>query len=368
MRIMTILGTRPEFIRLSLIIKKLDLVLNDEHIIINTNQNFDDNLSNVFLNSMYEKDFKCDYNLGLHGSFSSQMALLFTQLEMIIKKEKPDRFFVLGDTNSSMGGIIAKRLGVRVFHLEAGNRCYWDKTPEEVNRRLIDHSSDILMTYSDNSKRILLNEGFKENQVFCVGNPIYEVMNHFKDQIDKSLILDKIGIYSSEYSLCTLHRSENIDDENRLRLFLHVLSDISIGYNRKIVLIVHPHLNKSLKGLNIDINLSNIITIDPIGFFDFVKLEKNADLVFTDSGTVQEECQILNKKCIVLRESSERWETIENGSCIVTGCNEDNIQNSFKYLKECENMDYDIIDSYRSLNVSDRVVKILLGNHRFIGA
>jgi UDP-N-acetylglucosamine 2-epimerase (non-hydrolysing) len=367
MKIMTILGTRPEFIRLCLIIKKLDSVLTDKHIIVNTNQNFSPNLSDIFIDQMYDSKLKQVLNLNLAGTFGEQMSILFKKLEIAIKETKPDRFFVLGDTNSSMGGILAKRLGLRVFHLEAGNRCYWDKTPEEVNRRLIDHSSDILMTYSDNSKRILLNEGFKENQVFCVGNPIYEVMNYFRERIDKSLILDYYSIYSHEYFLCTLHRSENIDDESRLRLFLNTLKDISIKGDKQLVLIAHPHLKLCLKKFNI--KGFKEYMINPIGFFDFVKLEKNADLVFTDSGTVQEECQILNKKCIVLRESSERWETVENGSCIVTGCNGENIWNAFDYLKNCEieEKNYDIIDSYHSLNVSDKVVKILLGNHRFIG-
>lgn len=360
MKLLTILGTRPEFIRLSLIIKKLNNILKNDHIIVNTGQNFDDNLSKVFLESMYNKQFKCNYNLFIHGSFAKQLSILFLKLRDIIQRERPDRFFVLGDTNSSMGGIIAKRMGLKVFHLEAGNRSFDEKTAEEVNRRIIDHCSDILMTYSQNSKRLLLNEGFKENQVFCVGNPIYEVIKNFENEINNSSIFRKLKLnHNANYHLCTLHRSENIDSYNRLLTFLHALEFIS--KKKKIILIVHPHLKRNLKNFKYKIE-GNIQCIDPIGFFDFIQLEKNADILFTDSGTVQEEAQILNKKCIVLRDSTERWETVENGSCVIVGCDIDNILRGYEYLNQ-NIQNYEKIDEYSSLNVSDKVVKILLNNY-----
>ena len=325
-KILTILGTRPEIIRLSVILPLLDKYTN--HKIVHTGQNYDYNLDKVFFKNFDLR--KPDYFLKAKGSFANQISVIIRKLYDIILKEKPNRFLVLGDTNSSLGAIVAKRLGIPVFHMEAGNRQFDDVVPEEINRRVIDTSSDILLPYTYRSAQNLTNEGIDRSRIFVTGNPIYEVINKFYKDIDKSKIHKLLNLQEKKYFLITLHRQENVDDVDKLRLICSSLNDISKKFKFKIVWPIHPRTIKNIKKFKIKLN-KNIIATKPLDFFNFIKLEMNAFCVLTDSGTVQEECAILKVPNVVLRDKTERPETIESGSTIISMNNKLDILNSIKF-------------------------------------
>lgn len=351
MKVVTILGTRPELIRLSVLIPKLDA--NCEHIIVHTGQNYDHSLNDVFIKELGIR--KPNYHLGATGSFGEQIAKMMPPLEAILLKEKPDAFLVLGDTNSSLGAIMAKRLGIRVFHMEAGNRCYDEKVPEEVNRRLIDHSSDILLPYTERSRANLLAEGIPGKRILVTGNPIAEVMDAFHEQIGESKALENLNVDPQRYLLVTLHRQENVDKPKRLAKFVKALNSLPEKYEMPIVWSLHPRTRQQLsQPLHPDIKL-----VEPLGLFDFVRLEKNAYCVLTDSGTVQEECAIFGVPVVTLRDTTERPETIETGSNFISGCEEQSIHRGIALATSTRGAPSP--PEYQVDNVSDVVLKIVLG-------
>ena len=358
-KILTILGTRPEIIRLSVILPLLDKYTN--HKIVHTGQNYDYNLDKVFFKNFDLR--KPDYFLNAKGSFANQISVIIRKLYDIILKEKPNRFLVLGDTNSSLGAIVAKRLGIPVFHMEAGNRQFDDVVPEEINRRVIDTSSDILLPYTYRSAQNLTNEGINRSRIFVTGNPIYEVINKFYKDIDKSKIHKLLNLQEKKYFLITLHRQENVDDVDKLRLICSSLNDISKKFKFKIVWPIHPRTIKNIKKFKIKLN-KNIIATKPLDFFNFIKLEMNAFCVLTDSGTVQEECAILKVPNVVLRDKTERPETIESGSTIISMNNKLDILNSIKFSTE-NNSIADDVQGYHDLNVSKKIINIILSNYAF---
>lgn len=355
MKIITILGTRPEIIRLSRIMSKLDKLCN--HILIHTGQNYDDKLSKIFF-----EDLKLrlpDYNLEAKGTFAKQLAIMFPKLEKIFLKEKPDKILILGDTNSGLSAIIAERMNIPVFHMEAGNRC-GIKMPEEMNRPLIDRASTINLPYTYGSRENLLREGFNSKQIFVIGNPIYEVINYYEEEIVMSVILDKLKIESGEYVLATLHRSETVDNSDKLKSVIGGYNMIATETN-KIIISTHPRTKEKLK--NLDIKISNKIKfLAPFGFFDFIKLEKNAEVILTDSGTCQEEASILRTPGIITREVTERPETIECGASMISGLKEVDIFNSYLYMRDIDH-NWDIPKQYLDLNVSNKVINHLLGGY-----
>lgn len=361
MKILTILGTRPEIIRLSQIIPKLDK--HCDHIIVHTGQNYDYELDKIFFNTL--KIRKPDYYLNARGTFAKQIAIIFEKLEEILLKEKPDRFLVLGDTNSSLGAIIAKRLAIPVFHMEAGNRCFDENVPEEVNRKIIDHSSNLLLPYTNRSCENLLSEGITRNKIYITGNPIYEVITKNIKKINMSKILKDLKIKDKSYFLLTLHRQENVDESKQLLKFVNLLKVIINKYkNKYIIWPIHPRTKNLINLLKIRLE-KRIILSRPISFFDFVKLEKNSFCILTDSGTVQEESSILKIPCIILRNSNERQETMESGAILVNYDNEftilKNIEIATKFIKKTES----IPSEYLLKNVSNKVVNILLSHHKF---
>jgi UDP-N-acetylglucosamine 2-epimerase (non-hydrolysing) len=361
MKVLTILGTRPEIIRLSKIIPKLDKYC--DHIIVHTGQNYDYELDKIFFHTL--KVRKPDYYLNARGTFAKQIAIIFEKLEEILIKEKPDRFLVLGDTNSSLGGVVAKRLMIPVFHMEAGNRCFDENVPEEVNRRIIDHSSSILLPYTNRSCENLLSEGISKSRIYVTGNPIYEVIKSNLKKIKLSKILNELKLKNSSYFLLTLHRQENVDNPKQLLKFINLLKIIIKKYNnKKIIWPIHPRTKNLLVGLKINLD-ERIILTKPLNFFDFIKLEENSFCVLTDSGTVQEECSILKVPCIILRNSTERQETLESGAVLINYDNEftilKNIQLSVEYRKTDDSIPFE----YLIKNVSDRVVNIILSHHKF---
>jgi UDP-N-acetylglucosamine 2-epimerase (non-hydrolysing) len=299
---------------------------------------------------------KPNYKLNASGSFGEQLSKIVVPLEAILIKEKPDAFLVLGDTNSSLGAIIAKRLGIRVFHMEAGNRCYDDKVPEETNRRLIDHSSDVLLPYTERSRANLLAEGIHSKDIYVTGNPIAEVLSNFGESIGASKALETFAVDPRQYFLVTLHRAENVDNPYRLSKIVDALNTIVEKYEMPIIWSVHPHTRNQLKGHKVH---PSIKLSEPLGLFDFVRLEKNAYCVLTDSGTVQEECCLFSVPVVTLRDSTERPETIEAGSNFIAGCEPDTILKGIETVTATE--EWVAPTEYLIGNVSDKICNIVLG-------
>ncbi len=359
MKIITIIGTRPEIIRLSCIIPLLDKYT--KNIIVHTGQNYDYELDKIFF-----KNFKLrqpDYHLSARGSFGLQLSVMFKELELIFKKEKPDSLLVLGDTNSSLSSIIAKRYNIKIFHMEAGNRCYHEIVPEEINRKIIDHSSDILLPYTFRSCENLCKEGIDRKKIFITGNPIYEVLKKNENKINNSKILSKLKIKKNKYFLVTLHREENVDNKKILATLIDRLDKISVKYDIPIVWPIHPRTKNNIIKLKIKTDIKKLFLIKPLDFFDFIRLEKNAKCVLTDSGTVQEECSIFKIPVLTLRESTERPETQESGSNIIIGINSEDfikaLEFSINSLKDNIKAPYEYLEE----NVSDKILKILLSSH-----
>jgi UDP-N-acetylglucosamine 2-epimerase (non-hydrolysing) len=275
-------------------------------------------------------------------------------------KEKPDKFLVLGDTNSSLAAIMAKRLSIPVYHMEAGNRCYDDRVPEEVNRRLIDHCSDILLPYTERSRQNLLREGIPNRRIYVTGNPIKEVLDFFQSPIDSSNILETLKIKEKKYFLVTLHRAENVDIEARLQKYLQAFADLWRKYQYPVICSLHPRTKARLKIFGKSMKSDGVIPLDPLGLFEFVHLEKNALCVLSDSGTVQEECCIFKIPSITLRDVTERPETLEVGSNILSGADPAAILNCMATVLS-RDPHWTPPPEYMAENVSDIVIRILGG-------
>jgi UDP-N-acetylglucosamine 2-epimerase (non-hydrolysing) len=359
MKIVTLLGTRPEFIRLSRIIPLLDKYC--DHTIIHTGQNYDYSLNQIFFKNL--KIRKPDLFLNAKGSFGEQLSKIFSKLEKILKDISPDRFLVLGDTNSSLGAIVAKRLSIPVFHMEAGNRQYNDEVPEEINRRIIDHSSDILLPYTNRSCYNLVKEGIDRKKIFITGNPIFEVMNFYENEIKNSKILKKLSLKKNDYFLLTSHRQENVDDFQRLKDLASTLNKISSIKKKTIIWPIHPRTKIRLKKFKIRL-LNSIKLIEPLDFFDFSNLEKNCLCIISDSGTVQEEAAILKKPNLIIRDATERPETIEAGSSILIGNSKVNIKKQIEISLAFSGLEENISE-YMVSNVSQKIIKILFSKYEF---
>ena len=358
MKIVTILGTRPEIIRLSIIIRKLDRYC--DHVLVHTGQNFDENLSDIFFDELSLR--APDHYLGVREkTFGSQIGHILIKVEEVLLKERPNRVLILGDTNSGLASIIAKRMGIPVYHMEAGNRCYDFRVPEEVNRHVIDHSTTIHLPYTHRSKENLLREGISPEDIYVIGNPILEVIEDLSDRIDSSTILKKLGVKPDSYFLVTMHRAENVDLEDRLRNLVDSLNRIHDTYELPIICSLHPRTRSKLEGYGLLEVAGKVTYLEPMGLIDFVALEKNARCVITDSGTVQEECCIFSIPNITIRDVTERPETIESGSNMIASVSPDQILSSIEVVLK-ESRDWVPPAEYMERNVSGKVVKILLGH------
>lgn len=351
MKVMTVLGTRPEIIRLSRIIPKLDE--HCEHVLVHTCQNYTRELSQVFFKELKVRD--PDHYLPIR---SVKIGEILTNIEGTLKAVRPDRVLILGDTNSGLSAIVAKRMGIPVYHMEAGNRCFDDAVPEEVNRRIIDHVSDIHMPYTERSRQNLLREGIASNKIYVIGNPIYEVLWHYTIEIQNSRILNYLKLKTGAYILITAHRFETIDNKTGLSHLIHGCSWLAEEYNKPVIFSLHPHTADNMKKW--DIGSSNIIFHKPFGFFDFIKLEQNAMCVITDSGTVQEECSIFQVRNVTVRNTTERPETIECGSNIISGIVPNDISRAVDIALSCDT-DWEPPTEYSETDVSSKVIKIVLG-------
>lgn len=315
MRVVTILGTRPEIIRLSRVIPVLDGQC--DQVVVHTGQNFEPSLSDVFFAELGLRP--PDHALDARGETpAALLAAILSGVDPILEAVRPDRVLILGDTTSALSAIVARQLGIPVFHMEAGNRCYDDRVPEELNRRLVDHASSVLLPYTERSRDNLRREGIAAERIHVTGNPILEVLEHYADRIDASDALDRLGLARGGFLLATLHRAENVDDPARLGSFLDAFERLHAELGLPIVWSVHPRTRSKLERSGLAMP-RGVRAVDPLGLFDFVRLERDARCVLTDSGTVQEECCIGRIPSVTLRDVTERPETLDVGSTVLTG-------------------------------------------------
>ncbi|MGO9145137.1 MAG: non-hydrolyzing UDP-N-acetylglucosamine 2-epimerase [Desulfomonilia bacterium] len=361
MKVLTLLGTRPEIIRLSLVIKKLDRSC--EHIIVHTGQNFDPALSDLFFEQL---DVRApDHYLGIRSdTFGEQIGNILIASEKVLLSEKPDKMLVLGDTNSALSAIVAKRMGIPVYHMEAGNRCYDDRVPEEVNRRIIDQVSDVLMPYTERSRQNLLREGIPGERIYVTGNPIHEVIRHYDEQICCSPVLEQLELQAGLYFLVTMHRAENVDIEMRLLSLIKSFDHLQKEYNLPVIVSTHPRTRSRINGLGVCTDNPQVRFLDPFSFFDFITLERHARCVLTDSGTVQEECAIGGIPNVTIRDVTERPETIEHGCNILSGADLESVVLCVHTILASHGK-WSVPPEYMVEQVSNTVIKIILGFRNF---
>ena len=351
-KILTILGTRPEIIRLSCIIPKLDAAC--EHYVLHTGQNYDNNLSELFFQELeLRKPNKIIDSKS--QSFGEQLGKIFIGVEQAINEFNPTKVLVLGDTNSGLSAFIVERFNIPVYHMEAGNRCNDLKVPEEKNRKVIDAISTYNLPYTELSRQNLLREGVPNNKIAVTGNPIKEVINKYQNKISQSSILAKLNLQPKDYVIVTAHRAENVDDDIRLKSIFAALQEIAKEY--KVVFSCHPRTRDKIQKFNV--NTDNIIVSEPFGFFDFVNLEQNCFMAISDSGTVQEEMCLFKIPTVTIRDTTERPETVWCGSNVISGLDKTNIIACFNRMK-LSNRNWEIPVEYDRDNVSDVVVNILL--------
>lgn len=356
--IMTILGTRPEIIRLSRVLPALDSVFH--HVFVYTNQNYDYELSGVFFNELQLRT--PDHILNVKSeSLGTQIGNILSQTEHIMLQVKPDAILILGDTNSALSAIIARRMNIPVFHMEAGNRCFDWRVPEEINRRIIDHISNFNICYTEHARRYLLHEGIDPASIFVFGSPLKEVIDYYRDSIEKSDILNKLSITSGKYFLLSIHREENVDNIISLNSLVKTLHTVTKEYKIPIVVSLHPRTKKRIE--HIPLNNDHIIFHKPFGFYDYNKLQKNALCVLSDSGTIQEESSILNFNAIQLRTTTERPEAFDAGSIIVCGLEAKGVLQAISITLKINKHGAEVVPSiyYQEPNVSAKVIKILSG-------
>ena len=321
MKVMTIVGTRPEIIRLSRVIFILNRDCN--HVLVHTGQNYDYELNEVFFKNFGIK--KPDYFLDAAGTNSSTtIGNIIIEMDEVLEKENPDAILVLGDTNSCMSVLPAKKRKIPIFHMEAGNRCFDQRVPEETNRRIVDHIADINLTYSDIAREYLLAEGLPPERIIKTGSPMNEVLMFNKKKIDNSKILEKLNLKKQKYFLVSCHREENINFESNFKSFVNVLNSLAIDYKIPVIVSTHPRTKKEIDKSKLEYS-KNIIFSKPLSFFDYVKLQINANVVLSDSGTISEESSILNFPALNIRNAHERPEAMEEASVMMVGFNYDNI-------------------------------------------
>ncbi|CDG86469.1 non-hydrolyzing UDP-N-acetylglucosamine 2-epimerase [Xenorhabdus bovienii] len=366
LRVTTVVGTRPEIIRLSRIISQLDKYTN--HILVHTGQNYDYELNEVFFNELNIR--KPDYFLDAAGKNAAEtIGKVIIEADNIFEETKPDALLILGDTNSALVSISAKRKKIPIFHMEAGNRCFDYRVPEEINRKIVDHISDINLTYSEIAREYLLKEGLPADQVIKTGSPMREVLDFYKDDIQRSNILSELELNPSEYFLVSAHREENVDSPEKLKQLINILNVVSKKYNQSIIVSTHPRTRNRINNLNIEVD-PNIQFLKPFGFLDYVKLQQNAHVVLSDSGTITEESSILNFPALNLREIHERPEGFEEASVMFVGLDIERIIQGIEILKDQKRGEIDrdlkMVSDYQIDNVSMKVLRIIMSYTNFV--
>lgn len=358
LKIMTIIGTRPEIIKLSRITPLMDTYF--DHIIVFTSQSYSYELGDIFFKELGLR--KPNHTLNVKAdTIGQQIANVLSQSEKVMSSEKPDALFILGDTNSTLSSIIAKRIKIPIFHYEAGNRCFdWD-VPEEINRRIVDHISDFNLAYTEHARRNLISEGIPTDKIFVLGSPLAEVLEHYEKNIFESKILDELKLKKNNYFVVSTHREENVDNAYRLEQLCKSFETIAQAYGMPIIVTLHPRTKSKLESIS---GMNPLIKFcKPFGFFDYVKLQKNALCVLSDSGTIQEESSMLKFRAIQIRVSTERPEAFDTGSIIVTGIHADVILNALEMTlsKENEPDNIQTPQNYQDKNVSLKIVKLITG-------
>ena len=367
LKVITVVGTRPEIIRLSRIIEKFDIFFN--HYLVHTGQNYDYELKDIFFEQLNIR--KPDYFLNTAGETPSKtIGNIIIKVDEILEELNPDVFVILGDTNSALSSIAAKKRKIPIFHLEAGNRCFNDIVPEEINRRIVDHISDINLTYSQIARQYLIKEGLKPQQIIVIGSPMREVLNFHKKDISKSDILKKLELNHNEYYLVSLHREENVDDKEKLLKIYNILSFLYEREKYPVILSTHPRTKKNLEKFNFEINKNkSLIFAKPFGFLDYIKLQINSKCVLSDSGTLTEESSILGFDALNLREEHERPEGCEEGSVMMTGLDINRISNALDFIN-LSGIDRDYIikapRDYLSSNISYKLVKLIYSYTNYV--
>ena len=364
LRVMTVVGTRPEIIRLSAVINKLEKSNSIEHILVHTGQNYDYELNDVFF-----KDFnlrKPDYFLdAANGTAVETIGNILIKIDKVLDEVNPDAFLVLGDTNSCLCAIAAKRKHIPIFHMEAGNRCFDQRVPEETNRKIVDHISDINLTYSDIAREYLLREGISADRIIKTGSPMYEVLSSREDDIDKSDIVERLGLEEGKYFVVSAHREENISSEKNFMDLVDTLNTIAEKYQMPLIVSTHPRTKKMIESKGIVFN-SLIKTMKPLGFNDYVKLQIKSKAVLSDSGTISEESSILGFRALNIRQAHERPEAMEEASVMMVGLEKERILQGLEVL-ETQNRDtLKLVADYSKANVSDKVLRIILSYTDYI--
>lgn len=373
LKVMTVVGTRPEIIRLSRVMHALDTSPAIEHITVHTGQNYDYELNEVFYEDMGVR--KPDYFLNAAGvSATSTIGQILINIDQILENVKPDAFLILGDTNSCLCAIPAKKRRIPIFHMEAGNRCFDQRVPEETNRRIVDHIADINLTYSDIAREYLLREGLPADRIIKTGSPMFEVLKHYMPNIQKSTVLERLGLEKGKYVVVSAHREENINDDKNFLGLLESLNQIAERFNYPIIVSTHPRTRKRLEALLAGhetlVTIHNLIQWQkPMSFSDYNALQVSSFVVLSDSGTISEESSIMNFKALNIREAHERPEAMEEASVMMVGLCPERILQAMEHLK------FQKTDSQRSLrmvadysmpNVSDKVVRIIISYTSYI--
>lgn len=355
LKLATILGTRPEIIRLAECIKKCDIYF--EHILVHTGQNYDYELNELFFEDLGLR--KPDYFLNVAGEHLGEtIGNVIAKSYEILSKEMPDALLVLGDTNSVLSTIAAKRLKIPIFHMEAGNRCFDQNVPEEINRKISDHISDINLTYTENSRRYLLSEGFRKDHVFVTGSPLREVLDKYASNIESSSVMEKLGLSENQYIVVSAHREENIDLADHFKLLSQSLNTIAEKYGMPVIFSTHPRTKKRIEKDAIKFH-PLIQNVPPLGFFDYVKLQQKSFIVLSDSGTISEESAMMGFPAVSIRTSTERPEAVDAGSIVLGGISAEQMINAIEVARGLFDDDIVLPFEYEVTNSSTRVIKAI---------
>ncbi|MCE5345227.1 MAG: UDP-N-acetylglucosamine 2-epimerase (non-hydrolyzing) [Bacteroidales bacterium] len=367
LKVMTVVGTRPEIIRLSCVLQKLEASPAIESILVHTGQNYDYELNEVFFEDLNLR--KPDYFLKAAGGNATTTAgQILINIDPVLEEVKPDAFLVLGDTNSCLCAIAAKKRHIPIFHMEAGNRCFDQRVPEETNRKIVDHTSDINLTYSDIARAYLLAEGIQPDRVIKTGSPMYEVLNTFLPKVQKSQVLESLSLNAGSYFVVSAHREENISCERNFNNLVRILDSVAEKYNLPVIVSTHPRTRKMIEKLNIRFN--TLVRLNkPLGLTDYLALQLSSKAVLSDSGTISEESSILNFRALNIREAHERPEAMEEASVMMVGLNPERVMQGLDQLElqKCgAERNFRLVADYSMPNVSDKVVRIVLSYTDYI--